>query len=493
MALSENRIALNGMEKKLFKLVMKGATSEQWVEWLRVPLEHAVAKGDKDLALALLNAGADGGTGWEGCHRRTMLQAAAEGGNEEVVSTLIEAGGLDELNDCMADDRRTALHRALAGGHTDAARALMLAGADVTLLDSRDRSALHYAVEGGHLQLAGNLIIGGADLRAEDAGGNTPLHLAATHDDDKFICTLLRRGARRHVANRKGQYPLHVAIEHNRITVVEALLKAGTKPNIRYGDNNRCSPLQLARSSLAMTKVLLKYNADVISPDSLGYTALHWAAGGSKPGVIDALVEAGADLEAQSSSVWLRSQSFTGLTPLHVAAVWRNIDAMAALLRNGANTHAENCQNLTALHAICLTIPTRRTRTTTRTRSSATAADLLLRWGANESATDSDGHTPKDLIEGLSNNSRYLRRVLVDAPADRAWRRRGMLVMCRSLPGKVLVIDKKVTAGKPRARGGAGRGRRGAHVDRGRRVASMLARVMELEDDEIFRTVVGFL
>ncbi|CAM9565228.1 unnamed protein product, partial [Ectocarpus sp. 12 AP-2014] len=85
MATEEDRTALGGLETRLFQLVSKKATSAQWAEWLRVPLEHAVAEGDKDLALTLLKAGANGGSGWKGCDDRTLLQAAAEGGDDEVI------------------------------------------------------------------------------------------------------------------------------------------------------------------------------------------------------------------------------------------------------------------------------------------------------------------------------------------------------------------------------------------------------------------------
>ncbi|CAN0354883.1 unnamed protein product [Ectocarpus sp. 6 AP-2014] len=256
MAAKEDRTALKGLEKRLFKLVSEKATSAQWSEWLRAPLEHAVAEGDKDLALTLLKAGANGGSGWEGCNDRTLLQAAAEGGNEEVVSTLLGKGGLEEIDVASGDQNRTALHRALIGGHTGAARALMVAGSDTSLLDTEKRSALHYAIRGGHLQLAGDAIIGGANLKAKDVIGDTPLHFAAAHDDDKFVSTIVRRGARVDRPNREGKYPLHVAVECGRLTVAEALLTAGADPNVRFGRSKRYSPLYftVAVRSLAMMR-----------------------------------------------------------------------------------------------------------------------------------------------------------------------------------------------------------------------------------------------
>lgn len=74
---------------------------------------------------------------------------------------------------------------------------MVLAGADVSLLDSHGRSALHYAVECGHLQLAENLIFDGADLckdrmpMATSPFNFQPLIMT----DDKVVCTPLLRQA----------------------------------------------------------------------------------------------------------------------------------------------------------------------------------------------------------------------------------------------------------------------------------------------------------
>ena len=491
MADYEERAALNGLEKKLFNLMAKGATKSQWAEWLRAPLEHALADGDQKLALSLLNAGADGGAGWDGCDGRTLLGAAAEGGNHELVSAVLEAGGSEDFDVVSGEWDMSALHHAIAGGHLDAARVLMLAGADVGLVDGRDRSALHYAVEGGHLQLAGNVIIGGADPTAEDAEGDTPLHLAAAHDDTAFVGTLLRRGADVGAKNNEGWRPLHVAVKHDRVAVAEALLKAGANPNVR--DGKRKSPLMLARRSLSMTRILLAHGADLKVVDNLGYTALHRAAEMDEADVIEALVEAGADVEAQSGgvsyTVW---GGFKRLTPLHVAALLCCLRGISALLIAGADVNAVDRNDQTPLHLLC-------SRSVKRddpfsTWSEDQAADLLLRWGADETLTDNDGRTPKQLIKRAGTTKR-LQKVLANAPADRAWRRRGMLVMCRAFPDKVQKKGSKGRAGKAKAgRGrGRGRGRGGSSAGRGRGKVDVLTRVVELEDDEIFRAIIGFL
>ena len=487
MAASENRAALNGLEKMIFKLVSKGATAAQWREWLRAPLEHALAVGHKGLVSSLLEAGADGGAGWRGCDGRTLLCAAAEGGNPEAVSTLLEAGGSRELDAASGPQRRTALHRAIAGGHTDAARVLMLAGANVRLVDRRHRSALHYAIEGGHLQLAENVIIGGAHL-SEDVDGETPLHLAAAHDDGAFVGTLLRRGASVDVPNDEGNCPLHVAIKHGHVAVAEALLRAGADPEESDEDDFR--PLYIARSSLAMTKLLLKHGADVNAADDHGYTVLHRLAGNDAvPGVVEALVEAGGDLQAKSGPVSFTAWGeFNGLSPLHCTAMNCDMKIMDALLRHGADVNAGDGDGLTPLHAVCEI--SAHDDSENDHLWTLDAADALLRWGADETLTDNDGRTPFDIV-GRGMETRPLRRLLKNAPAERAWRRRGMLVMCRALPDKLPGRGRKGKASKTKR--GRGRGRGGGGANRGREMADILVRVVELDDDDIFRTIVGFL
>ncbi|CAN0518337.1 unnamed protein product, partial [Ectocarpus sp. 12 AP-2014] len=416
MATEEDRTALGGLETRLFQLMSKNATSAQWAEWLRAPLEHAAAEGDKDLALTLLKAGANGGAGWKGCDDRTLLQAAAEGGDEEVVCMLLDIEGMEEVDAVSGEKGMTALHLAVAGGHTNAALELMLAGADVDLVDAQGFTALHYAIDEGYLQLARELVIAGADLEAKDSDGDTPLHLAAGDGNDTFIRTLVRRGVCVSVPNNKGEHPLHVAVEREHVAVTEALLKAGAAPNSRYGETNKFSPLYLARSNAGMTKLLLGFGADVKSVDYLGYTALHWATFDGIPEVVHALVEVGADVEARCSTV------LRGSTPLHVAANSGNLDTMLALLQKGVNANAPNDDGQDPLHLVCK-FPS---------PSSAAVADLLLRWGADETATDNDGNTPADFIQSSDESNGRLQRLLANAPADRAWRRRGMVVMLRA-------------------------------------------------------------
>ena len=72
------------------------------------------------------------------CAGRTLFDAAAQGGNVEVVSGLLAAGAGPDVNMVSASSGRSALSLATSLGHEDAARRLVSAGADVHFCNPRD-------------------------------------------------------------------------------------------------------------------------------------------------------------------------------------------------------------------------------------------------------------------------------------------------------------------------------------------------------------------
>lgn len=109
-----------------------------------------------------------------------------------------------------------------------------------------------------------------------------------------------------------------------------------------------------------------------------------------------------------------------------------NTGTTVVLLRNGAEVDAKDANGLTPLHLAC--------KASVKQRLMVQVVDLLLRRGADETVTDTDkkGCAAVDLIESSAGPSGCLRRLLTNAPADRAWRRRGTLVLCRALSDKVM-------------------------------------------------------
>jgi uncharacterized protein len=88
--------------------------------------------------------------------------------------------------------------------------------------------------------------------------------------------------------------------------------------------------------------LLLKNGVDCNRRDSVGWTALHCAASGGHLPVLELLVQAGADLDAQTTQ-----GDFAGTTPLMLAV--EHPTCVRALLRAGANVGLMDRRKRTAM------------------------------------------------------------------------------------------------------------------------------------------------
>eukprot|EP00903_Cladosiphon_okamuranus_P016388 g15113.t1 len=117
-----------------------------------------------------------------------------------------------------------------------------------------------------------------------------------------------------------------------------------------------------------------------------------------------------------------------GFTPLFLAAYYRRIFAVLFLLKHGASVSVRTAIGQTPLHAAA---------THAGRRGAAEVVDHLLRLGADENVIDMNSQTPADVIgsgiEGEDSGAEGVERVrklLANAPGERACRRRGFLVLC---------------------------------------------------------------
>ncbi|CAM9581200.1 unnamed protein product, partial [Hapterophycus canaliculatus] len=203
------------------------ATPGQWSDWLRPPLEHAAARGNGRLVTSLLKMGANGSTeGPKGCGGRTLLDAAVEGGNADVVNTLLRAGSRPDVNVDAA--KRSPLHTSICGGHLATAKALVAAGADVNHFDRHDLcSPLHAAISRGYEDLVTHLLIGGADPNAH-AGPQrtcTHLHMAVERGNENIVSALLcNPNTDKNSLGSEGHSPLMLACKKGDASMVEVFL-----------------------------------------------------------------------------------------------------------------------------------------------------------------------------------------------------------------------------------------------------------------------------
>eukprot|EP00752_Nemacystus_decipiens_P008363 g7475.t1 len=264
------------------------------------------------------------------------------------------------------------------------------------------------------------------DLQQAIHQGNLPLVRQLLHRQQKWRGAEATEEVVNSVVNENGDACIHVAAKFGHAEIVSLLLRHGAETS-HLGSRSR-TPLQLAciYGHLQAAEVLLEAGADANASlrDASGYE--HYAAVRNQADVVYALVEAGADVEAHVD------ENGGGGTPLHASAVMRCYDAAIALLECGAKVDSKNAFGYSPLHGVA-----RQGGKKGATRT----ADLLLRWGADETAVDRDGNRPIDVVGNgrtEEGNGRQqgdevdrLRELLRNAPLDRAWRRRGYVVLCR--------------------------------------------------------------
>lgn len=130
--------------------------------------------------------------------------------------------------------------------------------------------------------------------------------------------------------NISGETPLHWLAIENRIAGVRLLLEHGSDPNSAdySGESVLHSAASVGNRETIAKLLSAGVHVDTTHPQS-GETALHGAARSSRdPAVIDQLVDAGANANSMDNLEW---------TPLHAAAMLRNIATAERLLERGAN------------------------------------------------------------------------------------------------------------------------------------------------------------
>ena len=160
---------------------------------------------------------------------------ATKHGNVPAVKACLESGV--DVNKCLTQSQRTALHVAALYGHAAVVKALIEAGADVnkhaspyTLDASGKRDGLihnvtpvYSAAERGYTHVLIELIKAGADVNQADSEGFTPLYVAAQNGHDGCVALLIQAGADVHKANKNGHTPMQIATDQKREKVVTLL------------------------------------------------------------------------------------------------------------------------------------------------------------------------------------------------------------------------------------------------------------------------------
>ena len=361
----------NGNAALVRLLLDAGANANASLPGGETVLMTAARVGSLEAVKALLARGANPNA-QERRDQTALMWAAAEG-HATVVRALIEAGST--INATLPSGF-TPLFFAVREGHIDVVRVLLEAGVNVneTLQPKADRPAsplgtnykpirkgtspLMLAVENGHFDLAMALVEAGADPN-DQRSGFTPLHAiswvrkpdASDVGDPapigsgsltslQFVHALVARGANVNARLAKvprppasatllgteGATPFLMAADRADVPLMRELVKAGADPFLPNADKSTplmaaagfgtSDPLEEAGTedeALEATKMLLDLGADINAVDNKGDTAMHGAAYGNFPAIVQLLADRGADVD-----IWKQPDK-EGRTPLFIA------------------------------------------------------------------------------------------------------------------------------------------------------------------------------
>ena len=399
------------------------------------PISLAAENGDAGILEALLAAGADPNAALPG--GETVLMTAARTGDAEAVRVLLVRGADPNLRDGFRG--QTALMWAAARNNAGAAHALAELGADVRAktgtaarapLGNRlfyappptGFTALLFAARGGHVEAVRVLLAAGADVDDTLSDGQSALVVAVANANWELAGYLLDRGADPNLAGA-GWNALHQLVRTRRmntgfgfpgpipsgsvdsIDVLKKMIAAGGDVNARMtangmkdGQRNRLNRLGATPFFLAAKvtdtealRVLVDAGADATIPNADGTTPLMVAAGVAiwNPG------EDGGSLPGQEDEV---------------------LEAVKMCVELGNEVNAANYRGMTALHGAAF-------------RGANGVVEYLVAQGADLDARTALGYSPLAVADGFSYSDFYkaqkhtaalLRELMADRgiPAD---------------------------------------------------------------------------
>lgn len=190
----------------------------------------AAAKGDCNIIDILLSYGAEATATTD--ERDTPLHSASWNGHLEVVTELVELGGLEATNSA----RRTPLHLAYMRGRESVAKFLINFGADINAVDNTAWSGLHHAADENHESTTHMLLQNGIDPNPTTTYGNTTLHFASCLGKFDTIQTLAKSVLSLNIRNDKGEIALHLDCSKKldkSIEIIKMLLENGSNPSMK--------------------------------------------------------------------------------------------------------------------------------------------------------------------------------------------------------------------------------------------------------------------
>jgi ankyrin repeat protein len=204
------------------------------------------------------------------------------------------------------------------------------------------------------------LLAAGADANARAADGSTPMLYAAHFADTVSVQALLDANGDPDLANRYGMAPMHEAALRADAELLRMLVDAGASVDLALPQGE--TPLMLASrtSGAEAVRYLIEQGAEVnVVEQWQGQTPLMYAAANDRGDVAALLIEAGADVDARTPVSQLPERlpavryfveiPVAGLTPVMFAARHGALKSLQALIEAGADLDAKTPEGFSSI------------------------------------------------------------------------------------------------------------------------------------------------
>lgn len=317
------------------------------------PLNLAIQNGHEGSVVHLIKFGAS--LSITSAQGNSPLHLAFIYGNVHLIGILCKQPGLNLFQ--LSHEGLTAFHYALKLKNKDIYESLVhAAGSNIPI--ALISELLTIANENSDETFA-PIICNQENINRQDEIGRTILHhIAETNRYGHITQTLINLGANPNIPDDMGDTPLCYAIRSENIKAVKILLEVSTIEDINRPLNiaittgnieimNLFLEHQASNGNLESVILLIQNNANINYTNRDGYSPLHLAIRNGHNGVVNFLINSGADLSNFSTHKF---------TALHIAAIYRNHDAIYMLLeRLGDDVYQTSSRGYTAFHYAVMT------------------------------------------------------------------------------------------------------------------------------------------
>ena len=332
----------------------------------------------------------------------TALMIASQNGHTEVVQQLLKE---DVQVNILTKNGLTALMLASKNGHTQVVELILKENADVNIKDNEGWTALMLASYNGHTEVIQQLFKDDVDINIQTKNGLTALMLASKNGHTQVVELLTKELVDIDVQKKNGSTALMLACVYGHVEVAECLLQSFANPHIIAYDRSTAFSLAAYNGNRDLVNMLLdkaEPTTDEIEKAVLlscygGYPTLITFLSSKLPYLTDDQRELlDSCVKGDLGTVMMKTLDspdtplVLGLTPLMVASSCGHVDIVDALIQAGADVNKQESRFwFTPLFFAV------------RGSKSALIVETLLMYGASPNNIAVINETPLDTATGI--------------------------------------------------------------------------------------------